>query len=91
MLKLEPPAESTKIAVSEWIAGVPRVPSKPEKENLITTIMSKGLVMSKCLCREWRRPREVYNKSRAEEGFGVREQFLPHSSMHDIYAGGGIT
>ena len=44
MLKLEPPAERTKTAVSEWIAGGSRVPPETEKENLIVTILNKYIM-----------------------------------------------
>ena len=78
MLKLEPPAERTKTVVSNWIAGVdPRTKSK--RWNLA--------IMSESLKRVYHRLREKFRKSPVEEPFDVKQQFIPTSSMHEIYAG----
>ena len=79
MLKLQTPAERTKSVISGWIAGIG---PQTEDGEPITTIMNKWL---KKKALEFR---QALRKSREKKDSNVKIQFLPGSSMHNIYAQG---
>ena len=80
MLKLQPPAERTKTVVSGWIAGVR--PGAEKGQRFVTKMINWLRKLS-------RRFREGFSRRRTiVDGPGAKQQFLPGSSMHTIYAEG---
>ena len=79
MLKLDPPAERTKTVVSDWIAGVHPLTKKEKKNEEWIKEMSKWVKKVSGQLKE------KFRESPVEEHPGVKQQFIPTSSMHEIY------